>query len=221
MCMNKTVIVFDLDDTLFDEREFIMQGFLAVSNFLADRIPQKKGFEELCELFYEKRLLVFDRFLKNHGIYTKSLSYRCVQVYRRAPRKIFLYPEAERCLVRFKKFPLYLVTDGNFLVQERKVTALKIAPFFRKVLYTSRYGLKHAKPSEYCFIKIAGLEQCEPKCVTYVGDNPAKDFVGIKPLGFRTIRTHTGQYGSLHPDQKYDAQIHIKNLDELTQEMLI
>lgn len=208
------IIVFDLDDTLYSDASFVESGIKCVAKYL----QRPKAFIELLELLQDSRDQVFDRYLKKHGIYTKKRVRELVQIYRNHTPHITLFAEAKRCLKRLSHQNLYLVTDGNYIVQQNKVKALKLEPNFKKIFYTSRYGLKHAKPSAYCFTKIASLEKVRPEDVVYVADNPHKDFVGIKPLGFRTVRVMTGRYAHVNLDRRHEAEVTITNLDELNKD---
>ncbi|MGG3881913.1 HAD family hydrolase [Bacillus smithii] len=80
---------------------------------------------------------------------------------------------------------------------------------------THRYGIHNAKPSPYCFMHIIEREKVNPHDVVYIGDNPKKDFVGIKPLGFKTIRVMTGQHRSIEMPKEYEADIRIESLAQL------
>lgn len=51
--------------------------------------------------------------------------------------------------------------------------------------------------------------------IVYVGDNPNKDFVGIKPLGFRTIRIRKGHFKNVMKSVEYNAEAEIETLHEL------
>ena len=121
---------------------------------------------------------------------------------------------------KFKKNTCYIVTDGNKLVQLNKIKALGLEKFMKKCFLTSNYGLKNVKPSPYCFLKICNIENVEPKEVVYVGDDPNKDFVGIKPLGFQTVRLLKGRYKNLIKPKKYQSDIVINSLRELNLKLL-
>jgi putative hydrolase of the HAD superfamily len=49
----------------------------------------------------------------------------------------------------------------------------------------------------------------------YIADNPYKDFVGIKPQGFATIRVLTGPYKDIAIGEAFEADWKIKDLSEL------
>lgn len=212
------VIVFDLDHTLYDDVDFVLGGFKAVAQFLSHRLDFKERsvFNELKGLFRINRNCVFDRFLTIHNCYSKKLLNKCVSVYRGHTPSLQLYPQAKKILCQLQSTPMYVVTDGNKVVQKRKYEALKIAPFFKKCLCTGAYGNKHAKPSPYCFLKICEWEDVAPSEVVYIADNPTKDFIGIKPLGFRTIRVLTGPHNRLIVPPEYEADFVISNLNELS-----
>ncbi|MDB2331073.1 HAD hydrolase-like protein, partial [Alteromonas sp.] len=112
--------------------------------------------------------------------------------------------------------PLYVVTDGNKVVQGNKVAALNITQLFKRVFVTHRFGIKHAKPSTYCFDKIRQAEKCNWQDMVYVGDNPAKDFVNLNKLGVLTVRVLTGEHSKVKAKPGYDAQHTITTLSALT-----
>ena len=214
------VIVFDLDDTLFDELSFVRSGFAAVAAHIEDvyHIEAAK-IEKMCEKFLSQgRSGIFDKVFKATGIYSRRLIDKCVRLYRGHHPDISLYPEAQRCLKRFGAQPIYIVTDGNQTAQAGKLKALSLynKPPVKRCFLTYRHGIKRAaKPSPYCFQLIAEAERVNPEQVVYVADNPAKDFIGIKPLGFKTVRVLTGQHRTVQGDAAHAAHAEIQNLDEL------
>ncbi len=215
------VVVFDLDDTLYDDMTYVLSGFHTVANYLAPIVGEssKKIFQRLKQLVEQDRNFVFDRFLKEKGLFTKTLVKHLLSLYRSHTPTISLYKEANACLKRLSHLPLYLVTDGNKLVQKNKIKALGLYPIMRKCFLTSNYGLKYVKPSPYCFEKICKLEKVSPQEVIYVADNPTKDFVGIKPLGFQTVRVLTGNKRNLRLDKAHEADITINSLQELNEKL--
>lgn len=211
------VIVFDLDDTLYEELSFVRSGFDAVADYLVPilNLPKNEMIKGLQAELRIQREQVFDRFLLKRGIKSQRLVQCCVRVYRSHEPSLTLFPEATACLARLNQYPIYIVTDGNHLVQRKKVLALKLDKWVRYCFYTHAHGLDHRKPSPYCFEKICHLEQVSPSSVVYIADNPHKDFIGIKPLGFQTIRVLTGPYRHDKVSKVYDADFTILNLDKL------
>lgn len=218
------VLVFDLDDTLYDELTYVKSGMSTVAAAISGEggYDEKEVFELLWARVLRERGRVFDDVLAELGIATTRRIRRLVSLYRLHDPKLQLWPAARRCLRRLGELRMYIVTDGNQNVQQRKLRALGLYddPRIRGCYLTYRYGRERAKPSPYCFELITRRERCNPSDVLYVADNPTKDFVGIKPLGFRTLRVLTGQHRTIEVDSPLEAQHRISSLDELTIELL-
>lgn len=213
------ILVFDLDDTLYDELSFVNSGLNAVASYVSSLSKTKPELvlKKMNEVLHQKgRGHIFDDTLKHFNKYSKKEVRKCLSIYRLHKPEIKLWPEAISCLERFKDYPIYIVTDGNKLVQLNKIKALGLDKIVKKYFITYRYGLKHSKPSPYCFLKIAALEKITPEKIVYIADNVNKDFVGIKPLGFKTIRVKTGQFASLVKSSEFEAETSINSLNELT-----
>lgn len=218
------VVIFDLDDTLFDEWTYVLGGLSAAAKHLTQIFNTKAEviLEGLVQEAKGDRSKVFDRFFMLKGLISPTLVKRCISIYRGHTPQISLYPEARECLTRLKKHhhPLYVVTDGNKIVQKKKFEALGLNKWIKQCLYTNAYGLKHCKPSPYCFQKICNIEKTSPSNVVYIADNPIKDFVGIKPLGFHTIRVMTGRFQELEIGGRFEAEMRISDLNELDDALL-
>jgi len=215
------VVVFDLDDTLYDELTFVRSGFRAVARDLAPLLgaSEQELFDRMWNvLMRDGRGAVFDAVVAAYcGRPVKRLVRRALSVYRRHEPDIALSEDAEDVLERLRRegTPVYVVTDGNKLVQARKIKALGLEGRVNGVYVTHRYGIRRAKPSPYCFLKIRDRERAASRDIVYVGDNPNKDFVGIKPLGFRTVRIRRGPWRDAAPPAECEAEAVIEDLREL------
>lgn len=216
------VVVFDLDDTLYDELTYVQSGFRAVSGYLCEtyHVSPQESYQDMLECLAGGRGHIFDDTLVRFSVYSRQAVRRCLSVYRLHKPDIQLHPEAEECLQRLQHVPVYIVTDGNKLVQKNKLVALGLYDRVKFCFITHRYGIKNAKPSPYCFLKICAKEKVAPQEVIYIADNPRKDFVGIKPLGFRTVRIMQGQHRKVEVSPEYDAEYRIDSLAELTETFL-
>ncbi|MGZ5056564.1 MAG: HAD family hydrolase [Methylobacter sp.] len=209
------VIVFDLDDTLYEERTYVESGLRAVAAFGEEEFGwnSEDSFIFMVDILNRVgRGMIFDLWLKQSGKCGKGLIRQCVNVYRHHTPKLQLFDSAKELLPRLKGYPMYIVTDGHKLVQEKKVRALEIEMLFRHVFITHRYGVKNAKPSTYCFELIKRRENCDWEDIMYVGDNPSKDFVSLNGLKMRTVRVLTGGHRNTMAAEGYDAQFTILNL---------
>jgi len=209
--------IFDLDDTLYPERTYVESGFLAVALMLEQRFGWsiKENLAYMLDtLTCEGRGAVFNRLLESKGALNSSRVRECINTYRHHRPTIKLTTGVRDVLSNFYVRP-YLVTDGHKIVQQKKIDALNLKPIFQKIYITHRHGIRHAKPSTYCFELIRKRENCDWCDMFYVGDNPAKDFVNLNKLGVYTIRITTGEYSKVIAQPGYDAVHKINSLVEL------
>jgi len=213
------IYIFDLDDTLYDERQFVESGFLAVAKQAEERwgLNQNEVFTQLVKLLDSNgRGAIFDDFLKSYHLASKKNIQHCITTYR-LHKPTLSMPQEHIALIESLPSPRYLVTDGHKTVQANKVEALGITHLFKRVFITHRFGIKNAKPSTYCFKKIQQAEQCRWEEMVYIGDNPKKDFVNINKLGMQTVRVLTGVHKNVKACGIYNAKITINRLSDLSQ----
>jgi len=216
------ILVFDLDDTLYNEMDFIEGGFKAVSTYLSNTYDLPETFGDMCSIFNkEGRNHVFNKILKKYNIFSTDKLKKCVSIYRYHKPNIKIYDSAKRCIQRFLTWPKYIVTDGNKLVQANKIKALNIKHFFKHIYITRNYGIDKEKPSTYCFKKIQSKENVQTKRIVYIGDNSNKDFVNLKKIGIKTIRIKQGFYKDVFISKKYEAEYIISSFDELDEQFFL
>ncbi len=218
--MKVKAIVFDLDDTLYNEIDYVYSGFRSVSSYFCSKynISNRIFFAKMLKILEcNGRGKVFDNVLKYFNIYNVKNVKKCISLYRAHKPNICLNTDVKKILNYYyaKNIPLYLVTDGNKIVQGKKIDALDIRKYIKKIFITHRYKKIHSKPSPYCFVKIANLEKIDKHHIVYIGDNINKDFVGIKPLGFRTIQILNGMFINAKKEEKFQAEIIINKINDL------
>lgn len=209
------ITIFDLDDTLYPERSYVLSGFRAVARWGEQRFGQSAEqslAEMLALLDRDGRGRIFDDWLRGRAPVRDA-----VKIYRTHDPEIVLAPEAVTTLDALRGQPLYLVTDGHKIVQAKKVAALGIADRFQHCYLTNRYGRHHAKPSLHCFELIKRRMGADWGDLVYVGDNPAKDFVSLNAVGAVTVRVMTGEHIAAPAPAGYDGQHRIAKLDQLTE----
>ncbi|MFH1832142.1 MAG: HAD family hydrolase [bacterium] len=212
------IIVFDLDDTLYEEISFVRSGYMAVAHYLEKKhgLSYEKSFSFMIEHALKfGRQFVFNKLLDKHKLNIKKNVNSCLSIYRQHKPTIALYPDAQACFLSLKNYPIYIVTDGNKNVQRNKLKALGLFDKAKFCFITHRYGRQNSKPSPYCFLKICAKEMAKPQEVIYIADNPTKDFVGIKPLGFKTVRILQGPYKNVRLNEQFEAEHIIHSLKEL------
>jgi putative hydrolase of the HAD superfamily len=212
-----TILIFDLDDTLYPEEKYAVSGFEAVSDFVltAYQIPREVTLQILLSALHSgERDTAFQKLSLICKLPNKAIR-ECLAIYRGHKPKINLDESTKQVLNTYAQVNKYVVTDGNKIVQKRKVDALKLDSFFEYSFVTHNFGLKAAKPSIFCFNRIREMEAVNWIDLVYIGDDPRKDFVNLKPLGVKTIRVMTGRHSSLEVPKDFDAEYRISNLNDL------
>ena len=119
---------------------------------------------------------------------------------------------AEELLEALKdKYELYIVSNGNASVQDRRLKSAGIVPYFREVFISERVGFN--KPSaeffDACFERIQGFEKDK---AIIVGDRLSSDILGGINAGVRTCWFNPKGEA---PDPDIPADHEIKHLSEL------
>jgi len=208
--------VFDLDDTLYLERDYSFSGF--------DHIEKTFSFpgfaDEARRLFlHGVRGTIFDDVLTTLGIpIGEDLVPRLVKVFRGHVPNIALLPDAIWAIEWAKQsFSLGLITDGYLVGQEAKIDSLGLRCYFDAVIVSDRWGRLAWKPSPrpYCEVEKA-LQLSGEECV-YVGDNPKKDFVTAKQRGWTSVRIRRkeGEHFDVEVSEEYEAGYTISDLYQL------
>ncbi|MBN2316932.1 MAG: HAD family hydrolase [Sedimentisphaerales bacterium] len=218
-----TTVIFDLDDTLYDEIDYCKSGFFAVSEFLAG-LPGAPSADRIFAAFWDQfaagnRPKVFNSALDTLKMdYNEERIQELVGIYRNHIPKITLPANSRDVLTELEvKYTLALHTDGFLPAQQLKVQTLGVEKFFRIIIYTERLGRECWKPSPAGFEKIIKDLSEVPARMVYVGDNEKKDFIAPNRLGFSTVqlirpaRVHT----SVSTESGAAAQHVIHQISEL------
>jgi putative hydrolase of the HAD superfamily len=213
-------VIFDLDETLYDEMRFVKGGFKAVSLYVSKckRISQEKINALLLQTLKEQgRGHTFNAVLKDLKLDSENLVPKLIDIYRAHQPDISLYPGAKRVIFHLKKegYKLGLITDGDVKVQQRKAKALRIEDIFDCMIFSDEYGVDKRKPSPFPYEISLEKLAVRPEESLYVGDNPRKDFVTAKKIGIHTVRIMRGQHKNVLLDENHEAHFKIKVLGEL------
>ena len=216
------LVVFDMDDTLFPEYEFVRSGFEAVADYMEEQFGIEDFFDTAWNKFIEgERGRIFDQIIDDEGLETDSRTIgKVLEIYRSHYPKISLFKDAQWALEYCSAFvPLALISDGYLKTQENKAEALNIERFFQKVYFTDKWGPECWKPSTCAFemaekdFSVLGSE-----CV-YVSDNPIKDFIGPNKLGWKSIyiERKEGVYSGVKTPHGGEPEVKISSLYDLKQ----
>ncbi len=210
-----TVIVFDLDDTLFKEIDFVKSAYFEIARILEIQIG-KNIYKELFNLFKNKQP-VFD-IIKEKYNFNVTIN-ELVDIYRYHIPTISLVPACAQFIKNKKgNYKFALVTDGRSVTQRNKIKVLGIEKLFKNNIYISQeVGFNKLSPNSFQAI----INNFPNANFVYFADNVAKDFYIPNTLGWKTIQIKD-EKNNIHPNnittaKNYKPQliINYKNLQSL------
>lgn len=217
-------VVFDLDDTLYPERQYVRSGYRAVARHLAETLDLDQPIEGwlwsrfldgLTAGAFEAMNEAFDLGLDQSQIAG------AVSVYRRHRPRIRPYEGIPALLERLgSTCRLGLLSDAFLPGGRLKLESLRLERFFDEVLFTEALGAdgEFGKPSPAGYEAIAAALDVPADRCACVADNPAKDFVAPNRLGWLTVQyLQQGQIHTCKPTPVDGApQVVARCPDELT-----
>ena len=189
-------LLFDLDDTLYDERQYVISGFRAVAAHIAgttglDEDSLCRRMIEILEL--DGRGEIFDRLLADFGISGEATEIKkLVSCYRNHRPSLKFYPEAAAILRSLgARYRLAVVTDGLPVMQRAKVEALGLASLVDHIVYT--WEIDAPKPDPAGFQQALELLDTTAENAALVADHPEHDMLPGAKLGMTLVRVRTGR----------------------------
>jgi len=204
--MLNVILVFDLDDTLYPERQFALSGFAAAERWAQSSLGLTGLAGDMTRLLDQGHLgqlfrLALSQHLPDH--LPEHLD-GLLAAYRNCAPTLALFDDAAWALCHFgSQLKLGLITDGTHGVQRRKVEALGIAHHFREIIYTDALGGRaFAKPHQQSYQCMEAALGGGNDRFVYVGDNPAKDFVAPNARGWITVMIDRPGVQKIHAGAK-------------------
>lgn len=211
------MLVFDLDDTLYLERDFAFSGYRHLDQYVEQTVGVP-GFGEQCRTLFEagERRHIFDEACKKLDLTVAAdRILALVNEYRNHPPDIALCADAARYLTNITE-PIGLITDGPEQMQRNKISALKLNRLVPHIRPTGAWPDGFGKPHARAFEEMETAAITSSKMV-YVADNPAKDFVTPNKRGWLTVQVL--RPGAVHdpspPSTAYAAHAKITSFDDL------
>lgn len=187
-------VVFDMDDTLYFEYDYVLSGFRAVAESLAMGNDHKAEslYKYMIDVFeHGDRRNIFDQVLIKwpNLLYITTVE-NMVQLYRCHTPNIRLMPGISDIILYLKDHGIRigLITDGFYKAQHAKFAALGIDQLIDLAIFTDIWGHDFWKPHPRAFETIAESWGIPHSKLVYIGDNPQKDFIAPIKLGWQTIR---------------------------------
>jgi putative hydrolase of the HAD superfamily len=186
-------IVFDLDDTLYCERDYVSSGFRHVAEFVGQSNQERRDIGRWLDDAFASgvRGNTFDSLLEAFPAVARRFSVRdLVTEYRSHSPSIELGPRVKATLdvLRGTGLRLGILSDGPLASQSAKVDSLEVRRWFDPIVFTASLGPGQGKPATAGFQAIANAWGMERDALAYVADNPLKDFIGPRTLGWLTVR---------------------------------
>jgi putative hydrolase of the HAD superfamily len=184
----QTVVVLDLDDTLYPEADYHASGVRAVCE-IVEALYGKQLLSQLQTLHAQGeqdlwgaicRITGMPLTVKNSLLWIYRLHMPIISLSNEI-KMVIKYLEANCCAVA-------ILTDGRSISQRQKLRALNLSHL---PLYISEeYGSE--KPNVLRYKRI--MQDFPAQIYVYVGDNPNKDFIGPNSLGWKSIGLRGGKH---------------------------
>lgn len=193
-------VIFDLDDTLYPERQYVLGGLSAVGEHLRTKLSRHEDFAAWLRAYFEKTQAgwtyrqgfsggAFDALSEEFGLGLGGSDIsELVRLYRCHSPLISLYDDVPALLAALRPRRLGLLSDGFLPAQRLKIQALGIEALFDEIVMTEELGREFWKPSPRGFEIIADKLGLPHEQLCYVADNLAKDFVAPNSLGWLSVR---------------------------------
>lgn len=175
-------VIFDLDDTLYSEKQYVRSGYQAVAKFLGD-----EALSDRLWTYFENGKAAIDELLNELGCAEKKEE--CLEAYREHVPEITLYDGVSELIQNLisKGIKVGIITDGRVSGQKKKLKALGLDKLMDDIIITDDLGgTQFRKPCDIAFRIMQRRWKIPFEQLLYVGDNAAKDFQAPKQLGMRS-----------------------------------
>ena len=215
-------VIFDMDDTLYPEKQFVLSGFRAVSGWVEENLgfSSSQTYSQLESIFQEdSQGKIFNHFLAMKNVSDEAFLTTMVECYRSHYPNLEPYPEVRNLLEELSSlYHIGLISDGYLETQNNKWQALGLQKYFDTVVFSDQWGKKFWKPHKRPYLEALRRLEIEGIEAVYVGDNPNKDFFGANQLGIYTIMVvrKQGVYArAMPPAPAYQPAMSISDLRQL------
>lgn len=204
-------VIFDLDDTLISEYDYIKSGYKVISKKIKEDYKLENSKEKIYSLMWELFELdsknVFNRLLDELKLnYNDEYIKELVKTYREHIPLIKFFEDVMPCIEKLRQqgIKLGIITDGYAITQKNKLKVLNAYELFDKIIITDELGKEYWKPSPKAFEMMKEFFNIEYDEMMYVGDNPKKDFYIKKYHPIKTVRIYRDN-GVYNEEEYYEG----------------
>jgi len=183
-------VCFDLDGTLFDDRQYVRAGLHSAGAHLERRTGVDLT-DELVDAYFQRGVTegTFDTVLAEQDISDEYVT-ELVDAYHANDGELEPFEGVEAVLDELAaSYALGLITGGRN--GRRKLRRLGLSEYFDTALVTSDRPYSKHDPDP--FRSVLGDLGVAPAAAAYVGDRPELDFPQPSWLGMLTVRVETGR----------------------------
>lgn len=193
-----TGVIFDLDDTLYSEKQYVRSGYRKIADYF--KIPEM---EEDMWCVFQNGGRAIDEVLVKYDL--EEYKDKAIHIYRYQIPNISLYTGVRKMLEQIQKNKkLGIITDGRPEGQRAKIKALNLEA--DKIIITDELGgSEYRKPNPKAYKLVMEEWDMQPDQMCYIGDNISKDFIAPEQLGMRCIWFH-------NPEGIYYSRNNLKGL---------
>lgn len=215
--MCKKVVIFDLDDTLCKEIDYLKSAYKEIAHRVAS---SQNGEEDVYQTMLDNYFNGKDVFLSLIEDYSVSLDKDALlAMYRSHVPTMYLVQGAQDLLDAFSQAGVVMgiITDGRSITQRNKIKALGLEKYIlsEDIIISEEFG--YGKPSEkgyrYFMDRYPGAQYW------YVGDNVKKDFIAPNQLGWTTVCLKDDgrniHHQAIDVDECCRPKVFIKDLSEI------
>lgn len=177
-------VIFDLDDLLFKEFDFMRSGFWEICRLVEPLDPKHLFRLMMAKYFSGEAPLTWlsENYLQDRKLFDMNA---LLNIYRNHIPDISLVAECVALLDQLKLNgnKLGLITDGRSVTQRNKIEALGLSRWIEDFSISEETGFEKPSFEPYLFF----MKKYEIKKFIYIADNYNKDFIAPNKLGWRTI----------------------------------
>lgn len=176
---HNTVIVFDLDDTLYNELDYLRSAYKSIAQYL-DPENWKSLFSRMFSL-YRSKLNVFEYISRSYKTDIESL----IAMYRNHLPEIQLFDGVLTVIeaIKSKNGKIAIITDGRAISQKAKIESLGISKFIDKIIISDEIGSEKPNVANFKAIEAS----LSGNTYYYIADNLSKDFIAPNNLGWKSV----------------------------------
>jgi putative hydrolase of the HAD superfamily len=174
-----TIVVFDLDDTLYNELDYLKSAYKSIAQYLepVDWI----ALYTLMFSSYRCNINVFEHLASEYKIDATTL----INMYRNHKPDIVLFEGVLEVFkaIKIKNGSIGILTDGRSNTQRSKLSSLNILNLVDKIIISDEIGSEKPSMENYKAIEdnFIGFQYY------YIADNLKKDFITPNNLGWKTV----------------------------------